>query len=191
MHRQAGSTTGRTVVPPVLIGRATQELDTKERRRCTNTGQGRLIITDSAGYRCERSALAETGCCVRDSRHERFGCAGCSSTAHCCNEYEACVACCMSPSHRTILDSIRVKTTHSAIKALSALGNPFEVCRYRCRTSSGSIVHENSYRSTQVLMKTFHLYSANRIQSQLSMMSSEILFWIVSSSSYAWCFDKQ
>lgn len=36
------------------------------------------------------------------------------------------------------------RSTHTAIRSLN---DPFELCRYKCRTSSGSVVHENSYRS--------------------------------------------
>jgi len=37
-----------------------------------------------------------------------------------------------------------LRSTHAALRSLS---DPFELCRFKCRTSSGSVVHENSYRS--------------------------------------------
>jgi hypothetical protein len=53
----------------------------------------------------------------------------------------------MDPQRTPSLEILRAHSVHSALRATS---DAFELCKYKCRTSSGSVVHENSYRNSQV-----------------------------------------
>jgi hypothetical protein len=112
---------------------------------CLRTRQGGRMIADSNGFVCDRSQLTEQ-CCPNDARSP-FDCHTCDASIKCCSKYEYCVACCMRPQHQSDLDFLRLQSTHSVIKT----GTTFEVCQFKCRTSSGSVVHENSYRSSKVM----------------------------------------
>jgi hypothetical protein len=77
----------------------------------------------------------------------RFSCSSCDASSRCCSIFEYCVSCCMAPERWFELDSLRKRSVHSALRSTD---DPFEFCKYKCRTSSGSVVHENSYRHSQV-----------------------------------------
>ncbi len=116
--------------------------------RCSNTGQSSLV-TDSEGYTCS-AATAGIGCCKE--RSNQYSCRSCSASSRCCSTYELCVSCCMGPDQRAVLESVRSRSAHVVI---SQSEDPFELCTFKCRTSSGSVVHENSYRNTQVSIRQF------------------------------------
>eukprot|EP00614_Pseudopedinella_elastica_P012148 CAMPEP_0172611516 /NCGR_PEP_ID=MMETSP1068-20121228/31183_1 /TAXON_ID=35684 /ORGANISM="Pseudopedinella elastica, Strain CCMP716" /LENGTH=379 /DNA_ID=CAMNT_0013415511 /DNA_START=644 /DNA_END=1780 /DNA_ORIENTATION=- len=75
----------------------------------------------------------------------RYSCESCDPKSRCCSVFEFCVACCMGDgeARRDLLG----RSKHSALLELA--GSPFGLCAYKCRTSSGSVVHENSYRNPQ------------------------------------------
>uniref|UniRef100_A0A7S3XM96 SREBP regulating gene protein n=1 Tax=Heterosigma akashiwo TaxID=2829 RepID=A0A7S3XM96_HETAK len=74
----------------------------------------------------------------------QYSCFSCDSGSHCCQEYEMCVSCCMDPANRDVLEKFKSQSTHFVYQH-TPLG--FEFCRYKCRTSSGSVQNENSYRN--------------------------------------------
>jgi len=75
----------------------------------------------------------------------RYSCATCDASTQCCLRYELCVSCCMGPDRAGDRAALAKRSVHSAMRALAQ--DPFKMCAYKCRTSSGSVVHENSYRS--------------------------------------------
>ncbi len=115
------STSGKMLLSPVIVPRSS--------RSCTNTGQGRVIVTDSNGFVCMRSDVLSGGCCPRISKAfndvrvhpspaphmqpAQFSCATCSASSKCCTVYENCVSCCMAPEQRAALDALRSRTIHS------------------------------------------------------------------------------
>lgn len=68
---------------------------------CINTVQGVSTVADSAGYLCLRTLLDPNrpGCCDTTQAFQ-YVCGRCDLIApHCCDRYEHCVSCCMSPLH--------------------------------------------------------------------------------------------
>mmetsp|Transcript_41391 Transcript_41391/g.54416 ORF Transcript_41391/g.54416 Transcript_41391/m.54416 type:complete len:351 (+) Transcript_41391:139-1191(+) len=76
----------------------------------------------------------------------KYSCWSCDLESFCCKEYELCVSCCMHPQHRLMLEDFKNQSTHFFYQR-TPVG--FEFCRYKCRTSSGSVINENSYRNPQ------------------------------------------
>jgi len=102
-------------------------------------------VADDRGRTCawyEVDVL--TGCCP--TRARAHACAGCDGAVDCCDEYETCVSCCLSPK--------RAETTRAEM-AVHARGrnqvitgffdDPFDFCANRCRTQPSVTVHENEY----------------------------------------------
>lgn len=106
----------------------------------------------------------------------RYVCSSCDEITGCCAAYEVCVSCCMHPSHWGAAEAVgssraaRIPTDkelrHFALVDILADSGTaivsqsrqheqekqwrrFSYCTYRCRTSSGSVQHENSYRGPQ------------------------------------------
>ena len=52
------------------------------------------------------------------------------------------------------MDDVKARSLHQVYKGAAS---PFEFCQYKCRTSSASVIHENSYRSAAK-----HCYGAAR-----------------------------
>jgi SREBP regulating gene protein len=117
--------------------------DVTGRARCRNTAQGRALITDDRGYVCTRQMLFSDGCCD-EVASELLSCAACNHTVGCCLEFEHCVSCCMQPAHSSLISAVLATTRNPAY--LEAR-DTFDFCRARCRTSSSSIIGENTYRS--------------------------------------------
>mmetsp|Transcript_14094 Transcript_14094/g.23326 ORF Transcript_14094/g.23326 Transcript_14094/m.23326 type:complete len:283 (+) Transcript_14094:148-996(+) len=111
---------------------------------CKNTVQGKKWITDDRGYVCERADLdsAQSGCCLSVLDYEQYSCSDCLNG--CCKVYEVCVSCCLGPSQRAVVESIRTLMTGLLFKSID---NLFDYCKEKCRTNSKSVVHENSYVS--------------------------------------------
>lgn len=97
----------------------------------------------------------------------RHTCNNCVSTYGCCMDYDVCVACCLHPSHQTEISSTNLETplkhfvlselwgrvtqvskSHEEQGSISINKHRFNYCQYKCRSSSGSVQHENSYRSS-------------------------------------------
>ncbi|CAM9346710.1 unnamed protein product [Ascophyllum nodosum] len=104
-----------------------------------------------------------------------FSCWSCDvgeGGSSCCRSYEFCVSCCQDPSRAEEREAIKVSAARSGHPAYvdfgagGVAGHPprplpyspgegeseaqlraFDLCAFRCRTYSGSVAHENSYRS--------------------------------------------
>lgn len=123
---------------------------TSDKKYCNNTKQGRDWITDSRGVMCPRKDVLETGCCDMGEGSTKYFCGGCMDTggSDCCELYEGCVSCCMTPEK---LDDLN-KYIVSVVGQNKAVGtvreeNSFFVCSALCRTSSKSIVRQRFYKS--------------------------------------------
>lgn len=86
-----------------------------------------------------------------DAMAEPFSCWSCEPESSCCLLYEFCVSCCMNPARDGERAAIHAAVAHPAYSpegsASGALpSKAFDHCAYRCRTYSGSVAHENSYR---------------------------------------------
>ncbi|KAL4223924.1 hypothetical protein ACF0H5_017386 [Mactra antiquata] len=114
--------------------------------RCRNSVQGRQYLVDERGYICEREDLTTSGCCDRStSRSTRYNCTSCKPNS-CCIIYEHCVSCCLQPDKQPLLQRILQQARDSVDKLFVAVSDQFELCLAKCRTSSKSVQHENSYR---------------------------------------------
>ncbi|EGZ09898.1 hypothetical protein PHYSODRAFT_549244 [Phytophthora sojae] len=133
------------------------KLDSTE-LRCENTVQGVRLLTDSMGYVCTRSQLdkVKAGCCNETDaslpRIKQFTCDQCDTNPpHCCDVFEHCVSCCMHPLNVRFTGIRRDYLTHAdpnhPVYSDPAEITVFQYCQYRCRTSSASVQHQNSYRS--------------------------------------------
>ncbi|CAG5109887.1 Oidioi.mRNA.OKI2018_I69.chr2.g4360.t1.cds [Oikopleura dioica] len=114
-------------------------------KHCRNTVQGKEMITDEFGAICKReNVLDSNGCCgLKDAT--QFFCDGCNERG-CCGEFEICVSCCMKPQNKAAL----VAFIESAIVFVEhfflSISDQFDLCLSKCRTSSLSVQHENTYR---------------------------------------------
>ncbi|CAI5736737.1 unnamed protein product [Hyaloperonospora brassicae] len=129
---------------------------------CENTVQGMEILTDSMV--CTRSQLdkARCGCCnsidTSLPRIQQYTGDRCDTDPpHCCNVFEQCVSCCMHPlnsaTRRELLT--HADPTHPIYSEPAAI-TVFQYCQYRCRTSSASVQHQNSYRSHRLFCYGIH-----------------------------------
>ena len=110
---------------------------------------GMVYITDDTGVVCNADDVdGSTGCCSV-SGDDRFPCTTCDPRTDCCRVYEYCVACCMHP-HRQLKSLNAIRQRHKAkVPLYMKIGenDTFAFCRAKCRTDSGSTVHENQYKS--------------------------------------------
>ncbi|XP_056677656.1 SREBP regulating gene protein [Monodelphis domestica] len=114
--------------------------------QCRNSIQGKLLITDELGYVCERKDLLVNGCCnVNAASARRFWCDGCLANG-CCGAYEYCVSCCLQPSKQLLLERFLNQAAAAFQNLFMAVEDHFELCLAKCRTSSQSVQHENTYR---------------------------------------------
>lgn len=125
--------------------------------KCRNSVQGIKLIADDRGYVCERSAVLPGGCCDSNAAQTpRYSCNSCQDN-HCCEIYEYCVSCCLQPGKQPILKKILKQPGDTYSKLFSSLRDHYELCLVKCRTSSQSVQHENSYRDPQAK----HCYGEN------------------------------
>ncbi|PRP88169.1 hypothetical protein PROFUN_03992 [Planoprotostelium fungivorum] len=123
-------------------GRLVMEVtDVELKNKCTNTIQSRILVVDDNGFRCLRKDLDRNGCCT--TRHQRFSCEYCDLINKCCRTYENCVSCCLNPKEPPALGSLHL----SRYPLQDSDFTRFERCQMACRTSSLSLLHENTYRS--------------------------------------------
>lgn len=129
-----------------------------EFRACRNSIQGALLIVDERGFVCQRKDLSASGCChsTGESTH-RYKCIDCLSN-NCCSIYEHCVSCCLNPKNRKLLEQLLSLDSLTVRNVISkSVSDQFELCLVKCRTSSKSVWHENSYKD-----KTFkHCFGLN------------------------------
>jgi hypothetical protein len=112
---------------------------------CQNSVQGRDILVDDRGYICGRELLGANGCCINAT--QRYVCQSCQRNG-CCSVYEHCVSCCVQPDKLALLRRIVVRTSGTFHNLLTSVSSLFEFCLAKCRTSSQSVLHENSYRNS-------------------------------------------
>uniref|UniRef100_A0A6I8NZQ6 SREBP regulating gene protein n=1 Tax=Ornithorhynchus anatinus TaxID=9258 RepID=A0A6I8NZQ6_ORNAN len=98
------------------------------------------------GHVCERKHLLGNGCCDSEASGTRlFSCEGCLSHG-CCSVYEHCVSCCLQPGKQVLLERFLSRAAAAFQNLFTAVEDLFELCLARCRTSSQSVQHENTYR---------------------------------------------
>lgn len=120
-----------------------------------------------SGYTCERHQLTSGGCCdlVRHTP-KRFSCETCNQL-NCCEIIEYCIACCLQPNQSALLQKVLIQQSavlsnmNRGIQALFAsVTDHFEFCVAKCRTSSQSVQHENSYKNDKFKF-CFGLHNGN------------------------------
>jgi hypothetical protein len=114
---------------------------------CRNTVIGNDFITDSRGYTCNIEDLDHvTQCCSTQPKKSisRYSCKSCEKHG-CCSVYEHCVSCCLAPEHREDLrENYDKRKTDRLYRGVTTV---FQFCATRCRTTSGSVINQNRYRS--------------------------------------------
>lgn len=117
------------------------------KKSCRNSIQGKELIVDERGFVCKRAALSSNGCCVRGADGtRRFVCDSCQMNG-CCSMYEFCVSCCLQPQKRSVVRKSFVHASRTFRYLFSTVKDIFDVCLAKCRTSSQSVQHENTYRN--------------------------------------------
>lgn len=113
---------------------------------CRNSVQGKVLIADDRGYVCPRNDVLSNGCCsVVSLATKRYSCETCQDSG-CCSIYEHCISCCLRPEKKALLQRILGKASETFNILFASITDHFELCLTKCRTSSQSVQHENSYR---------------------------------------------
>ncbi|KAL1140834.1 hypothetical protein AAG570_000762 [Ranatra chinensis] len=128
---------------------------------CRNSVQGKLQVVDDRGeemwsdiyqafygYVCSRFNILASGCCDRGSSGStppRYSCYTCNRNG-CCSIYEYCVACCLNPDKKELLQAVLSRAPAAFHVVFASVSDHYELCLAKCRTSSLSVHHENSYR---------------------------------------------
>ncbi|XP_013164598.1 PREDICTED: UPF0454 protein C12orf49 homolog [Papilio xuthus] len=130
-----------------FIWRTLQEHnDTNDTKICRNSVQGKSVVVDDRGYVCQRSDILKNGCCNPEvETTTRYSCKSCKDN-NCCVIYEYCVSCCLDPSKRDMLELVLSKLSAEENVLFRSLTDDYELCLTKCRTSSHSVLHENSYK---------------------------------------------
>ncbi|KAG6953199.1 hypothetical protein JG687_00012523 [Phytophthora cactorum] len=112
---------------------------------------------DQTQLRCENTVQGldklKPGCCNETDaslpRIKQYTCDQCDTNPpHCCDVFEHCVSCCMHPLNSGIRrDFLTHADPNHPVYSDPAEITVFQYCQYRCRTSSASVQHQNSYRS--------------------------------------------
>ena len=88
------------------------------------------------------------GCCnTNSSLTGKYVCTSCEEAYSCCSSYEHCISCCLRPEQRTELQQILNQAAESNNVLFVSVSDHFELCLAKCRTSSASVHHENTYRN--------------------------------------------
>ncbi|XP_062525707.1 SREBP regulating gene protein [Bombyx mori] len=120
--------------------------DSNDHVICRNSVQGKNFLVDDRGYVCQRKDVTKNGCCDPEADFtERYSCESCSKSS-CCVEYEHCVSCCLDPGKRDMLEIVLSKLSTEKSILFRSLTDDYELCLTKCRTSSYSVLHENSYK---------------------------------------------
>lgn len=113
---------------------------------CRNSVQGKVLIVDDRGYICSRTDVLSTGCCNTDiDTTKQYSCETCKDNG-CCSIYEYCISCCLHPDKKNVLQNVLGKASETFNVLFASVTDHFELCLAKCRTSSQSVQHENSYR---------------------------------------------
>jgi len=119
-------------------------------KTCRNSVQGKTLLADERGYLCQRSDLQSGGCCSTGGKTTtKFNCNECNSKTGCCLIYEHCISCCLLPDKQLLLKTILRKALETYNPIYSSVTDHFELCLTKCRTSSLSVQHENSYKDPE------------------------------------------
>nr|CAG4648793.1 EOG090X0AGU [Polyphemus pediculus] len=114
---------------------------------CRNSVQGKALIADDKGFVCSRQNMMPNGCCKPDTEGtSHYSCETCHNNG-CCSIYEYCISCCLQPDKKEVLQDVLGKAAGSLNLLLTSVTDHFELCLTKCRTSSQSVQHENSYRN--------------------------------------------
>nr|ACO11536.1 UPF0454 protein C12orf49 homolog precursor [Caligus rogercresseyi] len=117
---------------------------------CRHTIQGSLLIADDQGVLCLRKNMLQSGCCERNvTGSTLYACSHCNLDMGCCSAYEACVSCCMSPDKRAFLMSVLNEARSLSNILILSVSDQYELCLAKCRTSSRSVHHENTYKNPE------------------------------------------
>ncbi|KAL3191572.1 hypothetical protein MRX96_059671 [Rhipicephalus microplus] len=127
----------------------------------------KVLVADDRGYVCQRSEVASNGCCIAEASSTRRYCCDTCQPNGCCSIYEYCISCCMHPQKITILQKILGKASDTFKMLVASITDHFELCLTKCRTSSDSVHHENSYRDP----KAKHCYADEPPSQQMSTRS--------------------
>eukprot|EP01126_Amoeba_proteus_P015813 TRINITY_DN17166_c0_g1_i1.p1 TRINITY_DN17166_c0_g1~~TRINITY_DN17166_c0_g1_i1.p1 ORF type:complete len:195 (-),score=13.78 TRINITY_DN17166_c0_g1_i1:283-867(-) len=114
---------------------------------CKNTLQGSKWITDDRGHFCSRQDLNPfTGCCQNGSL---YYCDSdiCLKEFSCCNLFEVCVSCCLGENDTKPLKDLSDIISRQSYSRHTKITSTFGFCTNQCRTSSRSVVHQNTFRS--------------------------------------------
>ncbi|XP_014671687.1 PREDICTED: UPF0454 protein C12orf49 homolog [Priapulus caudatus] len=131
------------------------EANSTQLKTCRNSVQGKALIADERGYVCTRVDIQPGGCCnVYSPNTKHYACDTCLKNG-CCAIYEYCISCCLDPEKRPLLETVLDKAAAANNLLYSSVSDHFELCLAKCRTSSQSVQHENSYRDP----KAKHCYS--------------------------------
>ncbi|XP_059050663.1 SREBP regulating gene protein [Achroia grisella] len=130
-----------------FIWRTLQEHnDTINQFMCRNSVQGKQLLVDDRGNVCQRTDVLKNGCCDIDAEStHRYSCESCREN-NCCIIYEYCVSCCLDPGKRDMLELVLSKLSAEENVLFRSLTDDYELCLTKCRTSSHSVLHENSYK---------------------------------------------
>lgn len=116
---------------------------------CRNSVQGKLLIVDERGYVCTRNDINQRDCCdTKSASSSRYNCSTCKPNS-CCVLYEHCISCCLHPEKQPLLQRVLQQARESVDKLFESVSDHFELCLAKCRTSSRSVQHENSYRDSK------------------------------------------
>ena len=127
--------------------------------KCRNSIQGKYLIADDRGYVCPRRSVGINGCCATTnlatnssssstSKTKLYSCETCDQPSGCCSSFEHCISCCMAPQHRELLNRMVSEKKSAVFRIFIAnITDYFELCLTKCRTFSGSVQHENTYRN--------------------------------------------
>uniref|UniRef100_A0A2M4AVU1 SREBP regulating gene protein n=1 Tax=Anopheles triannulatus TaxID=58253 RepID=A0A2M4AVU1_9DIPT len=124
------------------------ETEEKLPSSCRNSVQGKTLIVDDRGYVCARSALLQNGCCNDVGKRKLYPCSSCLPN-RCCAVYEYCVACCLHPDMRPVLEEVLAKANGRQVALYATVVDQFELCLTKCRTNSQSVQNENKYRNPE------------------------------------------
>ncbi|XP_033099517.1 UPF0454 protein C12orf49 homolog [Anneissia japonica] len=118
--------------------------------KCRNSLQGKHVVVDEKGCVCPRISLLPNGCCNQE-REDAFlhTCETCNEHG-CCSVYENCVSCCLRPDKQIVLQGVLGKAGKAFGILFSSVYDHYELCLTKCRTSSLSVQHENTYRDPEM-----------------------------------------
>ncbi|KAK9503686.1 hypothetical protein O3M35_010194 [Rhynocoris fuscipes] len=112
---------------------------------CRNSVQGKSLMVDDRGYVCSRFNVLPSGCCDLNAKIVRYSCDTCKENG-CCSIYEYCVSCCLQPNKKELLQGVLQRAPDTFHVVFASVTDHYELCLAKCRTSSLSVQHENSYR---------------------------------------------